>query len=247
MTALIECRGLGRVFEAGGQRFHALRNVDLTIEAGELVAIVGASGSGKSTLLNALGGLDRPTEGDVRIDGRSLTVLSEPELADLRNRTIGFVFQQFNLLPRFDALRNVELPLLYAGAPRAARRERAMELLRQVGLGDHVHKRPPQMSGGQQQRVAIARALANRPGLILADEPTGALDSATGAEVIEMLVQLNREQSITVAIVTHDLQIAARCRRCIRFADGVVVLDQQNQVPMIRNAANDPIVRRDLG
>jgi ABC-type lipoprotein export system ATPase subunit len=227
MAAFIECRQLARVFDAGGQPFHALRGIDLRLGHGELVAIVGASGSGKSTLLNAIGGLDRPSSGDVLIDGQSLAAMPEPELADLRNRTIGFVFQQFNLLPRYDALRNVELPMVYAGWLRALRRTRARELLTQLGLADHMAKRPTQMSGGQQQRVAIARALANGPKLVLADEPTGALDSATGAEVMKLLVGLNREQGITVAIVTHETDIAAQCDRTIIFADGRIVHDSR--------------------
>jgi putative ABC transport system ATP-binding protein len=221
----IECRQLERVFDAGGQPFHALRGIDLQIERGELVAIIGASGSGKSTLLNAVGGLDRPSSGDVLIDGQSLATMPEPQLADLRNRTVGFVFQQFNLLPRYDALRNVEIPLVYGGWLRAERRERARKLLTQLGLGAHLAKRPTQMSGGQQQRVAIARALANKPPLILADEPTGALDSKTGAEVMQLMVGLNREQGITVAIVTHDAGIAAQCDRTVAFADGRIVSD----------------------
>lgn len=226
MPDFIECRRLERTFDAGGQPFHALRGIDLTIRRGELVAIIGASGSGKSTLLNAIGGLDRPSAGDVFIDGASLSTMPEPELADLRNRVVGFVFQQFNLLPRYDAMRNVELPLVYAGWPRAQRRERARALLAQLGLADHTAKRPTQMSGGQQQRVAIARALANEPALLLADEPTGALDSTTGAEVMKLLIALNREQGITVAIVTHDAGIAARCDRTVSFADGRIVSDQ---------------------
>jgi putative ABC transport system ATP-binding protein len=227
MTALIQCRGVGRVFNAGGQPFHALRDVDLTINEGELVAVVGASGSGKSTLLNVVGALDAPDSGEIVIAGKTLASQSEPELAHLRNQLIGFVFQQFNLLPRYDALANVELPLVYAGLTRAARREHAAELLKQLGLGEHMHKRPTQMSGGQQQRVALARALANRPRLILADEPTGALDSRTSAEVIALLVALNREQGITAIIVTHDPAVAARCDRTIRFADGRVVADER--------------------
>jgi ABC-type lipoprotein export system ATPase subunit len=227
MGAFIECRGLARVFDAGGQPFHALRGVDLQLGQGELVAIVGASGSGKSTLLNAIGGLDRPSAGDVWIEGQSLASMPEQALADLRNRTIGFVFQQFNLLPRYDALRNVELPLVYAGWLRSLRRARALELLTQLGLAQHVAKRPTQMSGGQQQRVAIARALANHPKLVLADEPTGALDSATGAEVMKLLIGLNREQGITVAIVTHEAEIAAQCDRTITFADGRIVHDSK--------------------
>jgi ABC-type lipoprotein export system ATPase subunit len=229
MTAFIECRGLERVFDAGGQPFPALRGIDLRIERGELVAIVGASGSGKSTLLNAVGGLDKPSAGDVLIDGQSLTAMPEPQLADLRNRCIGFVFQQFNLLPRYDAVRNVELPLVYAGWLRALRRERARDLLTQLGLAEHMAKRPTQMSGGQQQRVAIARALANDPELLLADEPTGALDSATGAEVLKLLVGLNRERGITVAVVTHDAGIAAQCDRAVTFADGRIVSDRSRR------------------
>jgi putative ABC transport system ATP-binding protein len=227
MPSFIECQQLSRVFDAGGQPFHALRDVCLTIERGELLAIVGASGSGKSTLLNAIGGLDRPSSGRILMDGTSMAELSEPALADLRNRLIGFVFQQFNLLPRYSALRNVELPLIYAGMGLGQRRARAQELLAGLGLGAHVNKRPTQMSGGQQQRVAIARALANHPGLILADEPTGALDSKTSAEVMDLLIALNREQGITVAIVTHDPSVAARCDRVLGFADGRVVQDRR--------------------
>jgi putative ABC transport system ATP-binding protein len=230
MTAFIECERLSRVFDAGGEPFHALREVDLTIERGELVAIVGASGSGKSTLLNAIGGLDRPTGGEIRVDGRNLATMPEPALADLRNQVIGFVFQQFNLLPRYDALRNVELPMIYAGQSRALRRRRAVGLLTGMGLESHLRKRPPQMSGGQQQRVAIARAMANQPELLLADEPTGALDSHTSSEVIALLVGLNREQGVTVAIVTHDPAVAAPCGRGVTFADGRVIEDRRASV-----------------
>jgi putative ABC transport system ATP-binding protein len=225
MTAFIQCQRVNRSFDAGGQPFHALRDVDLQIDAGELVAVIGASGSGKSTLLNALGGLDRPSSGDITIDGQALAALPEPQLADLRNRLIGFVFQQFNLLPRYDALRNIELPLVYAGTARGARRERSRALLAALGLAEHAHKRPTQLSGGQQQRVAIARALINEPRLILADEPTGALDSATSADVMKLLIDLNRRQGITVVIVTHDPAVAARCDRTIRFSDGRIVED----------------------
>jgi putative ABC transport system ATP-binding protein len=227
MFSFIECQQLSRVFDAGGQPFHALREVNLRIERGDLVAIVGASGSGKSTLLNAIGGLDRPSSGRILMDGTSMADLSEPALADLRNRMIGFVFQQFNLLPRYSALRNVELPLIYAGHNANQRHQRAQGLLTGLGLGAHLHKRPTQMSGGQQQRVAIARALANQPGLILADEPTGALDSQTSADVMALLIGLNREQGITMAIVTHDPSVAARCDRVIGFADGRVVEDRR--------------------
>lgn len=230
MTSFLECQNLHRVFDAGGQPFHALRDVNLTIERGELLAIVGASGSGKSTLLNAIGGLDRPTSGDILLDGNPMAILSEPEMADLRNRMIGFVFQQFNLLPRYSALRNVELPLIYAGFNKSERRARAHALLKQLGLEQHIHKLPTAMSGGQQQRVAIARALANRPSLILGDEPTGALDSQTSDEVMKLLIELNRVQGITVAIVTHDPTVAARCDRVVEFSDGRIVADRQNRI-----------------
>ncbi len=225
MPALIECRRVSRVFNAGGQPFHALREVDLAIGRGELVAIVGASGSGKSTLLNLVGALDAPDTGEVLVDGQALSTLSEPETAALRNRLIGFVFQQFNLLPRYDALANVTLPMVYAGIGRGERHARGLALLGQLGLAEHARKRPTQMSGGQQQRVALARALANSPQLLLADEPTGALDSRTSNEVMTLLVDLNRQQGITVAIVTHDAGVAARCDRVVRFADGRVVSD----------------------
>jgi ABC-type lipoprotein export system ATPase subunit len=226
-STLIECRGLTRVFDTGGVEFRALDAVNLTVQEGELLAVIGASGSGKSTLLNAVGGLDRPSAGEVWVAGSNLATLPEPALADLRNRTIGFVFQQFNLLPRYTALRNVALPLLYAGCSRAERHRRASELLAALGLAEHARKRPTQMSGGQQQRVAIARALANQPRLVLADEPTGALDSATSAEVLKRLVGLQREQGLTVVIVTHDPGVAAQCDRVVRFADGRIVEDRR--------------------
>ncbi len=225
MTALIRCQNLERLFVLGDTHFYALKDVSITIEKGELVAVVGASGSGKSTLLNLVGGLDMPTAGEIWLGDNNLADISEPRLAQVRNEWLGFIFQQFNLLPRYDALRNVELPLVYAGWSNVTRRERASELLTRLGLGDHLRKRPTQMSGGQQQRVAIARALSNDPKIILADEPTGALDSKSSQDVIELLVKLNRERGITVIVVTHDENVARQCDRRVRFADGTIVED----------------------
>jgi putative ABC transport system ATP-binding protein len=227
MPLIVECRNLTRVFTIGDQSFFALRSVDLRVQAGELVAITGASGSGKSTLLNLIGGLDTPSGGSVCIEGRDLAAMAEPRRAELRNRHIGFVFQQFNLLARYSALRNVELPLVYAGWRPELRRRRALELLQRLGVAAHADKLPAEMSGGQQQRVAIARALATEPALILADEPTGALDSATGDDVITLLTSLQRERGITVLVVTHDAQVAARCDRQLRCADGRIVDDRR--------------------
>jgi putative ABC transport system ATP-binding protein len=225
MTALISCRKLGRSFDIGGQPYVALRDVDLDITQGELVAVTGPSGSGKSTLLNLIGGLDQATAGTLEIDSRPIREMREPDLAHLRNILIGFVFQQFNLLPRYTAQRNVEMPMIYASTDRPQRHARALELLRFLGLEQQANKKPTQMSGGQQQRVAIARALANQPRLILADEPTGALDSKTSAEVVKLLKDLNQQHNTTVVIVTHDPNVAAQCKRQIRFSDGAVLED----------------------
>jgi putative ABC transport system ATP-binding protein len=222
---VIRCDGLRKHFELeGGAVFEALRGVSLQIGAGEMVAVTGASGSGKSTWMNLIGALDRPSEGEVFVGGVALSSMPETALAHFRNRQLGFVFQQFNLLARHSAVANVELPLMYAGRSRADRRARAMELLERLGVEEHAAKRPAQMSGGQQQRVAIARALACDAPLLLADEPTGALDSATGAAVLDLLKALNAEGR-TVVVVTHDPAVAERCDRRIRFADGVVVED----------------------
>jgi ABC-type lipoprotein export system ATPase subunit len=225
MQPLIRCRNLSRVFDVGGQPYVALHDVNVDIMQGELVAVIGPSGSGKSTLLNLVGTLDRASSGSLEINGQATTTMSEPDLARLRNAQIGFVFQQFNLLPRYSAQRNVEMPMIYAGTARSERHARALELLDFLGLKDHAQKRPTQMSGGQQQRVAIARSLANQPKLILADEPTGALDSRTSAEVMRLLIDLNTNQHTTVIVVTHDPQVAAQCKRQIRFSDGAIVED----------------------
>ena len=223
---LIVLRDVSKVY-AAGQTVHALRSVNLEIAAGEFVAIMGASGSGKSTLMNILGCLDTPTSGSYLLDGVPVQDRDPDALAALRNRRMGFVFQQFNLMPRTPALENVELPLLYAGVRQPERSRRALAALQRVGLADRSSHNPAQLSGGQQQRVAIARALVNEPALILADEPTGALDSETSAEVMQLLDALNR-QGITVILVTHEADMAAWARRRLLFKDGRLVADENN-------------------
>ena len=224
---LIVLRDVSKVY-AAGQTVHALRSVNLEIAAGEFVAIMGASGSGKSTLMNILGCLDTPTSGSYLLDGVPVQDRDPDALAALRNRRMGFVFQQFNLMPRTSALENVELPLLYAGVRQPGRSRRALAALQRVGLADRSSHSPAQLSGGQQQRVAIARALVNEPALILADEPTGALDSETSAEVMQLLDALNR-QGITVILVTHEADMAAWARRRLLFKDGRLVADENNR------------------
>jgi putative ABC transport system ATP-binding protein len=227
--ALIELEGIGKRYRSGPIEVQALREVTLTIERGELAAIIGPSGSGKTTLLDILGCLSRPTDGRYRLDGLDVAARPEPELAALRNRSIGFVFQTFHLLPRQTAIDNVALPLLYAGVARAERERRAVEALGRVGLADRTAHRPNQLSGGQQQRVAIARALVTRPPLILADEPTGNLDSASGREIIELLASLHR-QGTTVILVTHNQEIAEQAPRVIHLRDGAIVDDRRRAV-----------------
>ena len=222
--ALIQTTGLVKEYLVGEQTVTALRGVSVHIDKGEFVAVMGPSGSGKSTFMNLIGCLDSPTRGDYVLAGESISALSGDALAAIRNKRIGFVFQQFNLLPRTSALDNVELPLLYGGVPAAQRHARAQARLIEVGLADRVDHHPAQLSGGQQQRVAIARALVNNPVLILADEPTGALDSRTSLEVMGLLQKLNRD-GMTVVIVTHEHDIAAFARRNIHFRDGLVVED----------------------
>lgn len=232
---LIAVRDLTKRYDMGsatqraagqGQTVNALRGVSLQIARGDFVAVMGASGSGKSTFMNILGCLDRPSSGSYQLEGQAVEHLSADALAALRNRRIGFVFQQFNLLPRASALENVELPLLYAGVKPAQRRERALAALQRVGLGERARHRPTELSGGQQQRVAIARALVNAPQLVLADEPTGALDSQTSAEIMQLLSSLN-DEGVTVVLVTHEPDVAAWARRRLVFKDGLVVQDEE--------------------
>ncbi|HKH35163.1 MAG TPA: ABC transporter ATP-binding protein [Beijerinckiaceae bacterium] len=238
--ALIETRDLTRIYELDAGRVVALDRVSLEIEDGDFVAVMGPSGSGKSTLMNLIGCLDRPSAGTYRLAGTAVETLNANGLAALRNREIGFVFQQFNLLPRMDALGNVALPMVYAGVDLRTRRERALAALGRVGLADRSHHRPMQLSGGQQQRVAIARALVNAPSLVLADEPTGALDSRTAIEILALFQELNRE-GVTIVIVTHDADVARHARRVVRFKDGRVISDER-QVPRdARDALAEPV------
>lgn len=219
IETVIEARDIKKVYRMGSLEVHALRGVSFTIARGEIIAIMGPSGSGKSTLMNILGCLDRPSGGDYYLDGELVSKLNDDQLASARNRKVGFVFQSFNLLPRATALANVELPMRYAGITRG-RVERARQALESVGLADRVRHRPTELSGGQQQRVAIARALVNDPAILMADEPTGNLDSKSGKEIMELILKLNRERGTTIIIVTHDANVAAHSRRTIRLQDG---------------------------
>ena len=231
--SLIEIRDITKIYRMGGDiEVHALRGVSLQVDAGELLSIMGPSGSGKSTMMNVLGCLDQPTSGEYYLDGVDVKKLTDNALAEIRNRKIGFVFQTFNLLPRATALQNVELPLLYRGISGRERRRQVTEALEMVGLADRIHHRPNELSGGEQQRVAIARALATRPDIILADDPTGNLDSRSGAELVAVLQRLNREMGITVVFVTHDPDIAAHTRRIVQLLDGKIVADEPVENPL---------------
>lgn len=235
---IIEIRDLAKVYEMGEHRVFALNGVSMDVHEGEFMAIMGPSGSGKSTMMNMLGALDQPTSGTYLLDGTDVSQLSDDRLAEIRNRKIGFVFQNFNLLSRTPALQQVELPLIYAGAKQ--RHERARQALELVGLGDRLSHKPSELSGGQQQRVAIARALVNEPAIILADEPTGNLDSHSGTEVMQVFQKLNQEQGITVIFVTHDPWIARHTRRVVMLADGKIVRDEPIAEPLVAGTSERP-------
>lgn len=227
---IIELKDICKTYGRGAEEVRILRGISLTVATGDFVAIVGPSGSGKSTLMNTIGLLDSPTSGSYVLDGVKTDKLSDSQMAVVRNKKIGFIFQQFNLLPRLTALENVELPLIYSGMGKSERRDKAKRMLESLGMGPRTGHRPSQLSGGQQQRVAIARALATSPALLLADEPTGALDSKTGTEVLELMIQLN-DQGNTIVLITHDSHIAEHAKRVVSIRDGEIVEDKRNVSP----------------
>ena len=226
--SLIQLTDLARLYQMGAETVHALRGVSVGIERGEYVAIMGPSGSGKSTLMNLIGCLDTPTSGRYELNGTDVSEMDDNQLAEVRNREIGFIFQTFNLLPRSNALRNVELPLIYAGVDGDTRRQMALDALTSVGLADRVHHKPNELSGGQRQRVAVARALVNNPSILLADEPTGNLDSKTGVEIMALFEELARKGN-TIIVVTHEEEIARHARRILRIRDGLIASDERQE------------------
>jgi len=227
VAEIIKVENVKKIYRMGDNEVRALDGVSLVVEEGEFLIVMGPSGSGKTTLLHLMGCLDKPTEGEIYIASTPVSKLNDSQLAKIRNKMVGFVFQQFNLLPRLTALENVELPMIYAGVPKSARRKKAKELLELVGLGDRLHHRPTQLSGGQMQRVAIARALANDPMVLLADEPTGNLDSKSGEEILKIFSELN-ERGQTIIIVTHDPEVAKHAGRIVRMRDGKIVSEEVN-------------------
>lgn len=224
---IVELRDVWKIYKVGSIEYPALRGVSISIDKGSMISIVGPSGSGKTTMLHLIGALDRPTKGEILVDGIAITRLSDNKLADFRNKTIGFIFQQYNLIPYLTAIENVEMPMIVSGIPPSERRSRARFLLEQLGLGGKIWKRPSELSGGEQQRVAIARALANNPRVILADEPTGNLDSANARIVVDLLRKINIEMGVTVIIVTHNMEVADITERIIYLRDGVVVKEER--------------------
>ena len=231
--SLIQLTDLARLYQMGAETVHALRDVSLEIERGEYVAIMGPSGSGKSTLMNLIGCLDTPTSGRYELNGTDVSEMDDNQLAEVRNREIGFIFQTFNLLPRSNALRNVELPLIYAGVDSDTRRQMALDALTSVGLADRIHHKPNELSGGQRQRVAVARALVNNPSILLADEPTGNLDSKTGVEIMALFEELARRGN-TIIVVTHEEEIARHARRILRIRDGLIASDERQEAHAAR-------------